>query len=264
MDVRLLSGTFPEEINKMIVGLLRYVEDPIEIRNRLFSIQEDLWVVVKGTQFSYLVSRANKSTGLYENRSKRTKFLIYTPPFTELTPFLKPFEPAPTNWSITLIKKSSTTNPTIPDSLFISLRNVDFDNTDHACESIKLLANHLEEQFWHAFVGEQFTVTLPKAEVEHLVYARVKKGKTALDVVVFRQQGIQKQIKVKGVLEMTFYAILTIALFIGVLGLIRCEPGDKSFVCKYSSPCLYIGLAFLLSRCWRMIVSKYRSLARTS
>lgn len=75
------------------------------------------------------------------------------------------------------------------------LEKLDYENTTKACDIIKTKLISIEEHFWHVFVGKDFVCTLPIAEPECLLYAKAKKGDLTLDIVIFRQQGLKREVK---------------------------------------------------------------------
>lgn len=257
MDIKAVSSTFPSDIDELIKEVLKHTDDPVVVRDKLKSLKPDQWIVVRGKAFAYLVSRANKSAGLFENKTKGVKYLVYTPPYHEMTPYIKDPPTSTGKWNITLIKLTPQSNET-SQKIFRFLSTIDYQDHSKSCEVIKMYCNSLEERFWHVFVGVDFTCVLPSSEVEYLIYAKANKGEAMLDVVIFRQQGVQKKINWVGFGEGLVYLFLTLTFFLGVFGSLKCTEQSESWLCRYYWNFLYIGFAFMLSKITKMITSRVK------
>lgn len=257
MEIKTVTSNFPGEITSVIIEILRHTSEGLEIRDKLNSIYGDSWIVVQGKQFSYVVSRASKSAGIFSNKAKGLKFLIYTPPYTELTPYFPPLAEGTGNWNLTLIKKTSNNSGLIED-LFQFMKKVDYSDCAKSAELIKMKANLLEERFWHVVVGCDFVCTLPNKTVEHLIYCKAKKGQDNVDIVVFRQQGAQKKVNWTGLFTGTLYVCLTFMFFLGVFGMLKCGPTSQTWLCSNYKTLLYIGLAYVFSKASKTLMKKLK------
>jgi hypothetical protein len=258
MEIKTISSTFPNSINTVIKEVLKHTSEGIVIRDKLINIYNDLWIVIEGKQFSYSVSRASKSAGIYSNLTKGIKYLIYTPPFTEIPSNIRERPQNASNWTVTLLKKSPKTLDFVTDEIFYCMESADYTDTNKACEFIKAKANSVLENFWHVFVGTSFVCVLPKADIEHLIYATAKRGGDTLNVVVFRRQGLQKKIDFSGLLTGVLYLVMTFVFFLGVFGILKCESGSQSFICKNHQTFLGLGLAFIFSRSIKSLINKIK------
>ena len=258
MEIKTISSTFPSEINEVLKEILRHTTDGVQIRDKLQLLYADVWIVVEGKDFSYVVSRASKSAGVFNNKTKGLKFLIYTPPYTEITPYNPPLSEFSESWNITLIKKNPGLSE-ILSKLFLFIKTLDYADSSLACETIKIKANEFEEKFWHVFVGKNFTVTLPFQQVQYLLYAKANKNEKSVDIVVFRQQGLQRKIDWKGFIEGTCYLVLTLVFFLGILGLIKCEGNSETWLCNNYKSLLYVGLAFVFSKATKFFMKKIKN-----
>lgn len=257
MDIKVVSSTFPPDVQKVILELLKYVQDPIEIRNSLTKYFNDVWIIIKGLSFSYSVSKSNKSAGLYQNLKSKFFYLIYNPPFVEISSQNPQSSCESSEWTVFKLKQSEKTEE-MTENIMKVLKKQSYDDTSSACQSIKYHLNEIEKNFWHVLVGKEFTCALPKDGVEFMVYAKAQKKKEMLDVVVFRKQGCSKKIKVFGLLKGIAVAFLTLIFFLGVFGFIKCGSEDKTWLCSNYSAFLYIGITFIFAKSYTMLLSKFR------
>ena len=251
-------SNFPSNIETVILEILKFTADGIEIRDRLRSLYPDLWIIIQGTKFSYFISRANKSVGVFHNKFKSIKFLIYIPPYTEITPFIPEVPICNGCWTLTLIKKNPNSSCELISELYDFIKSVDYSDQTKAGELIKMKANRLEEKFWHVIIGDDFTCILPSDDIKYLLYCRAKQGKDTIDVVAFRKQGTQKTVDWKGLSQGAIYLILTFVFFLGVFGMLKCESTTDTFLCRNYKTLLYIGLAFMFSKASKSLLRKLK------
>ena len=258
MDIKVLTSTFPSNIQEVIIEILKNQEDPAEIRNSLNKLFKDSWIVVKGQSFSYSVSKANKSAGLFKNLKTKTSFLIFTPPFTDLsTPVPYKLSEKQNKWTVCPIKQSENTKESEKiDQILKILKNVDYDDTSLACNIVKSKVNFIENSYWHIFIGKDFVCALPPDGVSCMVYAKARRLKEELDVVVFRKKGWQRKIDFSGFMKVFIMIMLTFFFFLGIFGYLKCRAGENGFLCENYAPFLYLGLSFIFAKGVRMMISK--------
>lgn len=258
MEIKVLSSTFPSNIQEVIIEILKNQEDPAEIRNSLNLFLKDSWIVVKGKSFSYSVSKANKSAGIFKNLGSKTSFLIFTPPFTDLSsPVPYKLAEKQNKWTVFPLKQSENAKEREKnDEILKILKNVDYDNTSLACDIVKSKVNLLENSYWHVFIGKDFVCALPPDGVSCMVYAKARRLKEELDVVVFRKKGWQRKIDLGGFMKAFVMILLTFFFFLGIFGYLKCRAGENGFLCENYAPFLYLGLCFIFAKGVRMMISK--------
>ena len=254
MEIKTISSNFPDEIASVIIEILKHTVDGVEIRDRLISIFNDSWIVIQGKQFAYLVSRASKSAGMFNNKSKGLKFLIYTPPFTELTPYIPDLPVCEGKWNVILVKKTPSDSCPLITAVFEYLKTLDYSDSSKSAELLKRKVNSLEEKFWHVVVGSDFVCTLPCKDVEYLLYCKAKQNQISVDIVIFRKQGVQKKVNWSGLLTGTIYICMTFIFFLGIFGLLKCDDTSQTWLCRNHKTLLYIGLAFVFSKASKSIL----------
>ncbi|CAG9312435.1 unnamed protein product [Blepharisma stoltei] len=259
MNVRVINSTFSKETKESIIQVLKQTTDTVEIRDILKRLIPDLWVVVAGKSFAYSISRATKSSGLFgvtKPGEKEVKFLIYTPPHSDFSSFIPPpFKNDEESTSKITTVKSTIKDKEMLDEIISFLSKADYKDTTKACELIKAKLIDYEDHFWHVFIGKDFVCTLPQAEPEYLLYVKAKESE--LDIVIFRQKGVKREVKWTGILTWVLYVCFSFVLFLGLMGLIKCHEGSTSWVCEHHKSLLYIALSMIMSKGVKTIVAKF-------
>ena len=257
MDIKVVSSTFPPDVQKVVLEILKYLQEPVELRDNLTNFFNDVWIVIKGLSFSYSVSKSNKSAGLFQNLNTKTYYLIYNPPFIEISAQIPISSPKSSEWTVFVVKQTENTEEMTAKILPI-LKKVSYDDTSLACQSIKFQLNVVKDNFWHVLVGKDFTCALPKDGVEFMVYAKAQKKKEMLDVVIFRKQGTAKKIDGFGLAKGIGAILLTLIFFLGIFGYIKCSGGENTWLCNNYSAFMYIGMAFIFAKSYGMVARKLR------
>lgn len=257
MDIKVVSSTFPPDVQKVVLELLKYFQEPVELRDNLSNFFKDVWIIIKGSSFSYSVTKSNKSAGLFQNLKTKTYYLIYNPPHIEISAQIPISCPTNSEWTVFTVKKTENTDE-MNGKILPILKKVSYDDTSLACQSIKFQLNVIKDNFWHVLVGKDFICALPKDGVEFMLYAKAQKKKEMLDVVVFRKQGSAKKINGLGLAKGVGAIVLTLMFFLGVFGYIKCSGGESTWLCHNYSAFLYIGLAFIFAKSYGMIARKFR------
>ncbi|CAG9316632.1 unnamed protein product [Blepharisma stoltei] len=242
----ILNSFFPKKIEQEILYLLNETKDPSVIRDKLTEKFPNPWIVIKGTAFSFNISRGPNSGGVFETEEDgyRTRFIIYCPPFKESAP---PEEEKQLNnhqvlWTIN-VQKPFKDEEGFSDYLKKYIQRLDCSKGSETCDAIKSKLHSLMPNFWHVIVGEDFTCVLSKPPPESVFYAKATREGKKIDIVAFRQQGLEKQIKAEYNWDWILFLAMSLCLSVGLAGYFGCDATQKSWVCENYQMLLYTAIS---------------------
>lgn len=259
MKVEVKHNSFPNEIKNTILEVLDTYQEPTQVRNMLRSLHGDLWVVTAGTNFSFRVSIAAKSSGrfLVKTQQKTTHYLIYVPPFRDLSVPLATQLTAKTPWKVTFVKLDlKELEPEFKEIV----KQLDYISSDKACETLQYKLNLLSPYHWHVFVGKDYVCALPKNEPEYLAYYKVSLENDKKEVVVFKQKGLKREVKWTGLGTWLSYVAISFLVFFAVIGYLKCTEDSTSLICRHQDTITYSAICMVFSKVFNFGLQKLTKL----
>mmetsp|Transcript_26338 Transcript_26338/g.47259 ORF Transcript_26338/g.47259 Transcript_26338/m.47259 type:complete len:265 (-) Transcript_26338:1117-1911(-) len=257
-----ISTKLPSDIHQTLMDILSdqaFSDDYAQhVRERLTRAYEDRWHVIVGQTFAYAVSRAAKGAGLYSVKFETSlvvKVLVYSIPHIEvLAPisYRTDSSPISINWST-----DTFNDPSLKQICSELLGNYIIEDAD-AAQALKARLNEHSTGHWQVIIGTHFKYSLNPDELQGVLYGKHKDH----GILVYRQIGLKRKVNWKNIGSWTVSLFGAFMLFLGVIGMLRCQTNPESFLCVHNSKCLYMGLAYVFSKAFKKLISYRTSKAK--
>jgi hypothetical protein len=175
------------------------------------------------------------------------KVLVYSIPHIEVLgnyPLPDNQEPLPVKWLTNTFK-----DPLLPQICSDLLGNYKLEDSE-AAQALKARLNAHSSGHWQVIIGTHFKYALNSEELQGVLYGKHKD----FGVLVFRQPGLKRTVNWRGIGTWSVSVVGAFLLFLGVIGMLRCESEKESWLCRHHSTCLYLGLSYVFSKAFKKLV----------